>query len=356
MADVQPIRTRPAPHCLLCGAHGELLYQGMTDRSYAAPGVWHIRKCATADCGLAWLDPVPIEEDIGKAYQGYYTHSQPEPGPSLVRDLVWGIWHAYLGKRFGYTQGVGSPWRRVAAPLALLHPGGRDELDSAAMYLPAPGKPARVLDVGCGSGVLLARMKALGWEVEGVEIDPDAVEAGRRRGVPVRLGSLQAQKYPDDSFDAVHSAHVIEHVHDPAALLKECHRVLKPGGTLVILTPNMASWGHRKFGQAWLNLDPPRHLVLFSTAPLRRLAEKAGFEVLKLDSTVRSAWVYGALSDCIRRSGRAEMSELGKPANLARGMLFQLAERRRATHDPRAGDELRLVATKRLPPGRSAAP
>jgi len=321
----------------------------MQDRSYAAPGVWNIRKCATADCGLAWLDPVPIEEDIGKAYQGYYTHSQPEPGPSLLRDTVWGVWHAYLGKRFGYTQGVGGPWKRAAAPLALLHPGGRDELDSAAMYLPAPAKPARVLDVGCGSGVALARMKSLGWEVEGVEVDPDAVQAGRARGIPVRHGTLQAQNYPDDSFDAVYSAHVIEHVHDPAALLRECGRVLKPGGTLVILTPNMASYGHRKYGQAWLNLDPPRHLVLFSASPLRRMAEKAGLEVLRLDSTIRNAWVYGALSECIRRTGRAEMSELGKPVNLIRGMLFQLDERYRAAKDSRAGDELRLIATKHVP-------
>lgn len=343
---IQPIRTRPAPVCVLCGSHGDVLYSGMTDRSYAAPGTWSIRKCATADCGLAWLDPVPIEEDVGKAYQGYYTHSQPEPGPSFVRDTVWGVWLAYLGKRFGYSQGVGAPAMRWLAPLAFLHPGGRDELDSAAMYLPAPGKPARVLDVGCGSGVLLARMKSLGWDVDGVEVDPQAVEAARRRGVPVRLGSLQDQRFPSNSFEAVHSAHVIEHVHDPAALLRECFRVLKPGGTLVILTPNLGSWGHRKFGSAWLNLDPPRHLVLFSAIPLRRLAEKLGFRVLRLDTTIRSAWVYGALSHCIRGTGRAEMSELGKPANLLRGMLFQLGERRRMRRDPRAGDELLLIATK----------
>jgi hypothetical protein len=87
-------------------------------------------------------------------------------------------------------------------------------------------------------------------------------------------------------------------------------------------------------------------LVLFSAVPLRRMAQKAGFLVQQLDSTVRTAWVYGALSQRIQRTGRAPMSELGKPANLLRGMLFQLAERRRMAGDPRAGDELRLIATK----------
>jgi len=162
------ILTRPVPQCPFCRSPGELIYEGMTDRSYAAPGVWNLRRCERDTCGLVWLDPQPIPQDIGKAYEGYYTHGQPEPGPSFLRDACWAVWHSYLGRRFGYTQGVGPKWRRILAPLARLHPGGRDELDAAAMYLSAPPRPARVLDVGCGSGVLLARMQSLGWQVEGV--------------------------------------------------------------------------------------------------------------------------------------------------------------------------------------------
>jgi len=340
------IRTRPVPNCLLCQSPGRLIYEKMTDRSYAAPGAWNIQRCQRESCGLIWLDPQPLPEDVGKAYQGYYTHSQPEPGPSLVRDAVWAVWHSYLGWRFGYSRGVGPRWRRLLAPLALLHPGGRDELDAAAMHLPAPNKPSRVLDVGCGSGVLLARMQALGWQVEGVELDPHGVKAARALGVSVRQGTLEEQGFPQNHFDAVHSAHVIEHVYDPVGLLRECHRILKPGGTLIILTPNLESSGHRVFGSAWLNLDPPRHLVLFSQATLRQAAEQAGFTPQRLDSTARSAWVYGALSDCIRRTGRAEMSELGKPANLVRGILYQLRQRLELRRNPTAGDELVLVAEK----------
>ncbi len=179
----------------------------------------------------------------------------PSPVPALSETPAGPSGTAISGARFGYTQGAGPKWRRLVAPLALLHPGGRDELDAAAMHLPAPAGAARVLDVGCGSGVLLARMQSLGWQVEGVEVDPDGVKAARARGVPVRLGMLEKQGFPDNHFDAVHSAHVIEHVYDPLSLLRECHRILKPGGTLVILTPNIASI---RTQAVWLGLAEPR--------------------------------------------------------------------------------------------------
>jgi len=340
------IRTRQIPNCFLCGTAGEILYANLRDRSFGAPGEWNLRRCPRSNCGLIWLDPQPVEEDIGKAYASYYTHDQPAPGASLIRDAVYGVWKSYLRVRFGYTQGVGPAWRAIFSPLALLHPGGPDELDSAAVYLPAPTVPAKVLDVGCGSGVLLARMKSLGWDAEGVEFDPGGVGAARARGVPVHQGQLADAKFPDNHFDAVHSAHVIEHVYDPVALLRECFRILKPGGKLVILTPNTGSWGHKKFGSAWLNLDPPRHLILFNSQTLRAGAEKLGLRIERMDSTIRSAWVYGALSRKIAQTGRGEMSELGKPANLLAGMIFQLRERAKKAFDREAGDELLLIARK----------
>ncbi len=340
------IGTRQVERCLLCGGPGRVLYEKMRDRFLVVGGEWSWCRCQNEQCGLVWLDPVPVEEDLGKAYQGYYTHAQPEPGARLVRNVCWAIWHSYLGRRFGYTRGVGPAWLRVFAPLALLHPGGREELDAAAMYLPAPNGPARLLDMGCGSGVMLARMQALGWETEGFDQDPEAAAAARGRGVKVRVGTLQQQGYPADYFDAVHSAHVLEHVYDPVALFREAFRILKPGGTMVTLTPNIESLGHRQYGPSWLNLDPPRHLVLFSLQTLARAAEQAGFRVGKLNTTVRNAWVYGVLSETIQRTGRGDMSQLGKPASLLRGIRYQLRERRALRHDPKAGDELRLIAVK----------
>ena len=316
----------------------------MRDRSYAAPGVWDLRRCG--NCRVVWLHPQPVPGDLGLAYQGYYTHNQPEPGASWVRAAVWSVWLSYLRWRFGYVQGVGAPWKILLAPLALLHPGGPDDLEAAAMYLPRPAPGSLVLDVGCGSGVLLARMKSLGWETCGVEVDLNAVQAARARGLDIRHGQLDECRFPENHFDAIHLSHVIEHVYDPAALLRECHRVLKPGGKIIILTPNLESWGHRRYRSAWLSLDPPRHLILFNRRNFRTLAEAAGFKIIRLDTSVHNAWVWGGLSRAIERTGRAEMSELGRPACLVSGAIFQLCERVRRLFDAEAGDEILLIAEK----------
>jgi hypothetical protein len=65
------IRSRPFPECSLCGTRGEPLYAGLTDRLFGAPGEWNLKCCSNSGCGLIWLDPMPLEDDIGKAYENY---------------------------------------------------------------------------------------------------------------------------------------------------------------------------------------------------------------------------------------------------------------------------------------------
>src|SRR5260370_27105871 len=74
------IRTRAKPACPLCGTAGKLLHAGLTDRLFSAPGVWQLKQCPRAECGLVWPDPAPLEEDLGLAYQMYYTHPEPAKG------------------------------------------------------------------------------------------------------------------------------------------------------------------------------------------------------------------------------------------------------------------------------------
>ncbi|WP_181320590.1 class I SAM-dependent methyltransferase [Nitrosospira sp. Nsp2] len=131
---------------------------------------------------------------------------------------------------------------------------------------------------------------AIGMGGGGVlDLDATAVKVASARGLRVHLGSLNKQNFPENSFRAVVSSHTIEHVHDPVGLLKECRHILRPDGKLVIITPNVASWGHTWFRSNWLALDPPRHLHLFNATSLQRAAKDAGLTVSSLTTTIREA-------------------------------------------------------------------
>jgi SAM-dependent methyltransferase len=289
---------------------------------------------------------MPLQVDIGKAYTApYHTHTTPSRR-SLPQRVYGAVRHGYLQRRYGYARGVGPQWYRFLSLLAWFYPAAEAEFGSWAMYLLPPSAGARLLDVGCGSGESLRRITSMGWEAEGVDVDPLAVENARAKGVRVRLGDLASQQYPDDYFDAVYMSHVIEHVHDPAGLLRECRRVLKPGGRLVALTPNVDSWGHARFGRAWVSLDPPRHLMLFRPQTLAKLVEDAHLSVVQLTTMVRDATGVWLLSGEIRRGGPVWYGSRRGIRRWLTALSFQVAEQMILRIKPHIGEELLLMATK----------
>jgi len=99
------IGTVAAPRCLLCGEAGKPLYRGLRDRLFAAPGTWALAQCPQPACGLLWLDPAPLPEDVHKAYESYYTHAAPRARGPLGR-LFDAAKRGYLANHFGYANGV----------------------------------------------------------------------------------------------------------------------------------------------------------------------------------------------------------------------------------------------------------
>ncbi len=361
-AEPDRIAARPRPRCPMCGAAGIQRYRGLPDRLYAAPGRWNVAQCPDAACGTLWLDPVPTEADIGKAYRTYYTHQEPTPWPRVRRiiGLLEAGRRAYLRRRLGYPVETDNPLATPVSRLLAALPGGRDALEDTACHLPAPPAGARLLDVGCGSGVQMRRMRELGWEVTGVDVDPAAVATAREAGLDVRLGELADQGFADGTFDAIYSSHVLEHVHDIEPLLRECHRVLKPGGVLVAVTPNARSWGHQVFGESWFLLDPPRHLVILSPEALAAAAGRAGFGVVDTRTSPRIAFITWIGSRDIRVDGRIT-SFLGATTRpvplgrLLRSPAGHVAEALRLRTRPNVGEEIILVARRTAPVDAAAA-
>ena len=331
------LRSQPVPSCAVCGSAGVTLHQDLTDRTYGAPGTWRTVRCPEPTCGLVWLDPAPEEEELPRAYHGYHTHDAPPRRPAWTAVARRWVREGYFASRFGYRM-RGSWAKRLLALGLLPHPGLRAGLDAAIMYL-APRPGGRVVDVGCGGGWMLAQLRDLGWQVEGVDFDPQAAAVAAARGLTVHVGSLGQQRYPEAAFDAVTMSHVLEHVPNPAGLLVECRRVLKPEGRIVVVTPNAGSLGHARFGPDWRGLEPPRHLQVFTGPALGRLARSAGLRVLVLRSSATGAAFFHAES-------RRILGEASASPQDVRARRFAREERRRLGSDPWAGEELLLVGTR----------
>lgn len=344
----QFIRTRPCHNCHLCGSEGGLLYRGLRDRVFKTPGDWDLKKCRNSQCGLIWLDPMPLEEDIEKAYINYYTHWRADvksENQSAYKRFYNLIKKGYLALKYGYPGQAERMWAYLLGVLMYLSPRRRADLDFRVMYTPwVPN--GHFLEVGCGRGSMLKIMHDLGWHVEGVDFDLVAVENARAKGLLVSLGSLEAQKYPDNCFDVVAMSHVIEHVPDPSRLLLECFRVIKPGGRMVIVTPNYESMGHRLFKDCWRGLEPPRHLHIFSASSLRNAVKNAGFEKVKVSTTIRDADGMLMASQSIRLNGRHTMGTSQSRSTRLWGRGMQMLEWYALKLNQNLGEEIALIAIK----------
>ena len=336
------IRTAAAPRCVVCGEQGRPLYSGLRDRLFSAPGEWSHVQCPAAACGLIWLDPMPVPEDVHKAYETYYTHAEQRPRAGALQRILLAAKRGYVANHYGYDA---SAAERALGLLPWAYPGRRSELDFSVMWLKSEGR-GRLLDVGAGSGWLVEHLGALGWEAEGLDFDRLAVERGRARGLRMHLGGLAEQKFPDASFDALTMSHSIEHVHDPVAWLGEVRRVLRPGGRLALATPNTRSLLHRKFGASWFPLDPPRHLCLFNRAALGLALGKAGFTSFSVFTSVRDANGAFLGSRSIVRSGRHDMTAGPSRVRRVLARAFQRSESVRLAFDPDAGEDLVALAIK----------
>lgn len=244
--------------CNLCGSAAAVPWAAdLPDLLLERPAVrTTLVRCA--DCGLVYQNPRPTLAEMGEHYPAEYESY------NFDKDAGRRSWLLERAVRYG--------------------------LDKRARAVLRARPSGVLLDVGCSTGLFLNNMRRfVGWTLHGVEISPHAVELARRLpGVTVFTGTLEEAVYPAGMFDAVTLWDVFEHLHDPAATLREIRRVLRPDGVLVVRVPNLSSWDARLFGRAWAGLDAPRHLYLFDRETLPRILEANGFRIGRLDCAMGS--------------------------------------------------------------------
>ncbi len=330
------MRTISRASCPVCDSSGVEIYPSLVDWVFGSPGEWRMVKCRESGCGTLWLDPAPLPSDLGEAYSEYYTHQSDENWkPDLTSRTANTLAHWLLGYPRPTRPAV------FTAGFARWLPRYVESLRFARCYLPfVPG--GLVLDVGCGAGNQLELLQRAGWRTMGVDFDERAVAVARSRGLDVVVGDLGSAGFPKGHFDAVTMIHVIEHVPDPFETLVGARGILKPGGRLLVITPNARSWGHRRFGHSWRGLEPPRHLQIFTTPSLVSLCEAAGFHIEHETTSARDAVRMFFVSASARRG--AESSSLTDATRIpvsyrAMGEI----ERAASLAGFRVGEEIRLL-------------
>lgn len=250
--------------CLLCKSRKFQTLSVQQDRMFHLPGEFIYKKCVS--CKLVFLSPQPDSKTLQKHYptKEYFAYNKEGKGgtPGSIREYV--IKHSY---------------KPTLLSILLKF------LLSTDFAIPQYREKGKILDLGCGTGDILALLKKLGWDVYGIDIDKEAVKIAKSRGLKnVRLGTYEdVNAYPDRYFDAIRLYHVIEHVDNPFLCLKLLHKKVKIGGTIFLSTPNFDSPLRKLFGRYWPHFDAPRHLFLFTPQTLAKGAEKSGLSVKSIE-------------------------------------------------------------------------
>lgn len=182
-----------------------------------------------------------------------------------------------------FAQRIAELTRRADAEMRRADEGGRPKAKVRGSQ-----SNRRVLDVGCATGQFLELARARDWEVVGVE--PNALAAEYCRGrleIPIAGPSISDAGLADRSFDAVTMWEVVSHLFEPTDVLRECIRVLRPGGVLLLTTPNINGFEYRLLRDRHENVNGVLFLQFFSPDTLRLVLEEAGFSDIEISTPGR---------------------------------------------------------------------
>jgi len=256
--------------CPCCGSSSrDCILEDAQDliTSSTPPGFFGIWKCLT--CSSTYLSPRPTSEHLALYYpeDEYYPLAERRVSSSHR-------WAATVKQHLRFL---------LSLPYSVRF--GRAESTVA------PFGQCRMLEIGFGHGIYLREMHRLGWEVYGCDISRHKVEQLKRElgGDHVFLGRIEDISLAPESFDLIVLWHVIEHLHEPRLMLDRIRGLLRPGGRLMIGTPNVHSIEARILRRWWIGFEVPRHLIVFSQKALVQLLVDQGFEVARVRP---SLWSY----------------------------------------------------------------
>jgi len=230
--------------CALCGVRLYETRHTLSDRLYRTTDEeFEVIECR--GCGLLRMEPQPPVKELKQYYP----------------DLYWA-----KGKT---RHGLAGIYRRIVL---------RDHVRFVRRTVKQMGLTrARILDMGCGAGDLLHSLRDRGYAAIGLDIAESALHAAAEVGVPGVRADHSSAPFPDGSFDIVMMFHLLEHIPNPDAAIREAWRLLADGGRMILQVPNADSWQYALLGRYWSGLDVPRHLYDFGRHDLEEFLRRNRF-------------------------------------------------------------------------------
>jgi SAM-dependent methyltransferase len=183
-----------------------------------------------------------------------------------------------------------------------------------------------VLDVGSHTGEALVALRRRGFNVTGLEPNPEAAAVARSYGLEVISVPIEEAELPQGRFGSILLSQVLEHVRDPHAVLRKVEPALREGGAIYAVVPNASSVWRRVFGPSWVHWHVPFHLFHFTEEALRKLSSQCGLELTSARNVTPGEWLLMSLA--ARRNARHGRYELGRfPRAFGRRLLLAPAGR-----------------------------
>lgn len=267
--------------CPVCMASRTLGVFGVREMMYGDDESFSYAQCA--DCRSVFIMEVPsnLADYYSERYYSFKRDPQVVMGRPGVAQALSVVGRSILfGRRL---VGVGVrralPVRQAQTVISLF--------ESVRLAGLSQGQQSRLLDVGSGSGDLVYALSLTGLSVTGV--DPFGTDRAFDTGATLRNATIDDL---DDEFDLIMMHHALEHVPDPHHTMTRVRELLAPGGRVLVRMPTVSSEAFDRYGAKWMQLDPPRHLTLFSRIGMQRLCSRAGLVVRQAidDSTGFQFW------------------------------------------------------------------